>query len=333
MTFIFNDFNLIKGDKVLLPSINLEVTAGDVITIQADTDYMMNFIDLLENENTYRSKAVHDDNQTIDFHEDVFLYRSKIGIYQRLNIEDHLSFWSDIYDNDIDLNTILNISDLQNLRKTKCHHLNDSETRRLAFSRSLVQSAAVFFFEDPTYHVDLQTKEAFNQMIQYISNTYGTVIIFTSSIEEAIRMGNKVYRINRHGIQPVEQKLSLDTTENNSFEEGRQPLQRISAKYEDKYILFNPFEIDYVESLDRQTMLHIGKETFASTMMLKDLEKKLTAYGFYRCHRSYLVNLQRIREVIVWSKNSYSLILDNHDEVNIPLSKNKYTELKELLNW
>ncbi|MCR8844647.1 LytTR family transcriptional regulator DNA-binding domain-containing protein [Paenibacillus sp. SC116] len=66
-------------------------------------------------------------------------------------------------------------------------------------------------------------------------------------------------------------------------------------------------------------------------MTLQQLEEKLRVYGFFRCHRSYIVNVQRIREVIIWSRNSYSLILDDDKKSKVPLSKNKYEEMKSVM--
>lgn len=50
---------------------------------------------------------------------------------------------------------------------------------------------------------------------------------------------------------------------------------------------------------------------------------------FYRCHRSYLVNLARIKELVTYGKNSYGVVLE--DRTEIPVSRTKVKELKELL--
>ncbi|GAJ98930.1 ABC transporter ATP-binding protein [Geomicrobium sp. JCM 19055] len=168
---------------------------------------------------------------------------------------------------------------------------------------------------------------------------HGVVILLTSSLEEGIRLGSKVYRLNDRGMQEVELDEEIIEQEEvkdeipNDEELFQQRFEKISAKTEDKFILFDPLEIDYIETRERQTVLHVNNEEFYSTVTMKDLETKLLPYGFYRCHRSYLVNLQRVREVIVWSKNSYSLTLDSRNEQVVPLSKSKYGELKALLNW
>ena len=64
---------------------------------------------------------------------------------------------------------------------------------------------------------------------------------------------------------------------------------------------------------------------------MNELEERLLPYGFFRCHRSYIVNLQKVREVITWTRNSYSLVLDDRAKSNIPLSKGKMAELKEMI--
>ncbi|URN95846.1 MAG: LytTR family transcriptional regulator DNA-binding domain-containing protein [Candidatus Pristimantibacillus lignocellulolyticus] len=108
-------------------------------------------------------------------------------------------------------------------------------------------------------------------------------------------------------------------------------VEKIPAKVEDKIILFDPTEINFIESSDGLSMLHVKGETFPCMLTLNELEQKLKAFGFFRCHRSYIVNLQKVREVITWTRNSFSLILDDNKKSSIPLSKGKLDELKTIL--
>ena len=66
-------------------------------------------------------------------------------------------------------------------------------------------------------------------------------------------------------------------------------------------------------------------------MTLSDLEDKLKHFGFFRCHRSYLVNLQRINELVSYSKNSYALILKKPKETLLPLSRSRLDSLRQLI--
>lgn len=133
-----------------------------------------------------------------------------------------------------------------------------------------------------------------------------------------------------------ERLTSTETDAEETVEEAIQvkqtfQLNKISAKVEDKIILFDPQEIDYIESRDGQSYLYTRGEGFPTGLTLKELEQRLSHQGFFRCHRSYIVNLQKIREVITWTRNSYSLSLVDKKSSEVPLSKSKLNELKELL--
>lgn len=59
------------------------------------------------------------------------------------------------------------------------------------------------------------------------------------------------------------------------------------------------------------------------------MEALILPYGFYRCHRSYIINLQKVKEIISWSKNSYSIRLNYSKDSLIPISRNKINEIEE----
>src|SRR5690606_19102824 len=116
------------------------------------------------------------------------------------------------------------------------------------------------------------------------------------------------------------------------LEEANFNVQKIPTKKNDKVILFNPPEIDYIESINSSAIVHVAGETYTCAMTLAELEQRLQHYGLFRCHRSYIVNLQKVRELITWTKNSYSLRLTTGKDSVVPLSRTKLVELKELLN-
>ena len=66
---------------------------------------------------------------------------------------------------------------------------------------------------------------------------------------------------------------------------------------------------------------------------LGDLEGRLARSGFFRAHRGYLVNLQHVKEVIPFTRNSFSLRLDDPEGTLIPLSKAAAGELRDLLDY
>lgn len=108
-------------------------------------------------------------------------------------------------------------------------------------------------------------------------------------------------------------------------------LEKIPTKMNDKLILFDPPEIDYIESSDGQSNIYVKGDAYPCVFKINELEERLQPFGFFRCHRSYIVNLQKVREVITYTRNSFSLVLDDQIKSSVPLSKSKMAELKEML--
>jgi two-component system response regulator LytT len=63
---------------------------------------------------------------------------------------------------------------------------------------------------------------------------------------------------------------------------------------------------------------------------LEELLDSLDAKLFWRAHRSYLVNINRIREVVPWFKSSYQLRMDDKKQTEIPVSRAQTRRLREL---
>ncbi len=51
---------------------------------------------------------------------------------------------------------------------------------------------------------------------------------------------------------------------------------------------------------------------------------------FWRVHRSYLVNINRIKEVVPWFKSSYQFRMDDKKQTEIPVSRVQTRRLREL---
>lgn len=64
---------------------------------------------------------------------------------------------------------------------------------------------------------------------------------------------------------------------------------------------------------------------------IEELQSNLDAETFWRVHRSYLVNINRIREVIPWFKSSYQIRMDDKKQTEIPVSRVQTKRLRSLL--
>ncbi|HZP02909.1 MAG TPA: LytTR family DNA-binding domain-containing protein [Terriglobia bacterium] len=65
---------------------------------------------------------------------------------------------------------------------------------------------------------------------------------------------------------------------------------------------------------------------------VEELQTNLDPKTFWRVHRSYLVNINRIKEVVPWFKSSYQLKMDDRKQTEIPVSRAQTRKLREFLN-
>jgi two-component system response regulator LytT len=73
-----------------------------------------------------------------------------------------------------------------------------------------------------------------------------------------------------------------------------------------------------------------GMEGVSNCRTLEELLDSLDPNLFWRAHRSYLVNINRIREVVPWFKSSYQLRMDDKKQTEIPVSRAQTKRLREL---
>lgn len=82
----------------------------------------------------------------------------------------------------------------------------------------------------------------------------------------------------------------------------------------------------------RITVVTKALEGDSNVRTLEELADQLDPAQFWRAHRSFLVNLQHIREVVPWFKSSYQLRMDDRKATEIPVSRSQTKRLRELFN-
>ena len=63
---------------------------------------------------------------------------------------------------------------------------------------------------------------------------------------------------------------------------------------------------------------------------LDEMEEALASDSFWRAHRSFLVNIHHIKEVVPWFKSTYMLKMDDRKHSEIPVSRQQTKRLREL---
>jgi two-component system LytT family response regulator/two-component system response regulator LytT len=78
------------------------------------------------------------------------------------------------------------------------------------------------------------------------------------------------------------------------------------------------------------TLVTTNIEGHSNYRTIEDLQANLDRDLFWRVHRSYLVNINRIKEVVPWFKSSYQLRMDDRKHTEIPVSRVQTRRLREL---
>ena len=79
------------------------------------------------------------------------------------------------------------------------------------------------------------------------------------------------------------------------------------------------------------TVVAAGLEGQSNYRTIEELQSNLDPDMFWRVHRSYLVNIHRIKEVIPWFKSSFQLRMDDKKQSEIPVSRVQTKRLRALL--
>jgi two-component system, LytTR family, response regulator LytT len=130
---------------------------------------------------------------------------------------------------------------------------------------------------------------------------------------------------------PLSQKLDRIV----QLVEGRPAPQRLKllVKCAGRHVLVDSDEIIYASIEDGViTVVTREAEGESNFRTIEELQNNLDPTTFWRVHRSFLVNINRIREVVPWFKSSYQLKMDDRKQTEVPVSRAQTRKLRELFN-
>lgn len=93
--------------------------------------------------------------------------------------------------------------------------------------------------------------------------------------------------------------------------------QRFIIKHGTTLDVVKFMDIEWVEASDYYSTLHVGRRAHMLRRSLADLDTLLSAHGFYRIHRSAIVNLKRIRALEIREDGEYEAVLDSARRIRI----------------
>jgi two-component system, LytTR family, response regulator len=145
-------------------------------------------------------------------------------------------------------------------------------------------------------------------------------------------------------LQRARRRLSSDRTP------GREPLNdqlerivrmmsgrqvkrnQVAVKVGERFVLVHADDIIYASLADESINIVTGHVTGSSNYRtLDDLQARLDPDVFWRVHRSHLVNINKIKEIVPWFSRNYILRMKDAKSTEIPVSRSQTKRLREYL--
>lgn len=104
----------------------------------------------------------------------------------------------------------------------------------------------------------------------------------------------------------------------------------INLVKDERIIVTDINDIYYAEAHEKMTFVYTRREAYVMPMNITEFCNRLPESHFFRCHRSYCVNLSKIREIEPWFNNTYILRLRDLD-FQVPVSRSKVKEFRQLM--
>jgi two-component system, LytTR family, response regulator len=89
------------------------------------------------------------------------------------------------------------------------------------------------------------------------------------------------------------------------------PLRRIVAAVDGRLVVVDIEDVDWIDAQRNYVVLHTGETSHRIRQKLSWFEQRLDPASFARVHRSTIVNLSRVRELVPLHRGEYELILHN----------------------
>jgi ABC-2 type transport system ATP-binding protein len=259
------------------------------------------------------------------FSHEVGVLFAEDNLYTRMTSEGNLNFYGRLRRlPKAHVAEVLHKVGLADHADVKVEELPSGLVRRLAFGRAILHDPKVLLLVEPFAKCDDASVALLSNLMRQLAADGVATLVLAEETPNLESLCDTIYRLEKGRIVDVyvpgeEQRADL-------------PFM-IPAKQEGKVDLVDPADILYVVAQDDRTYLQTDSDLLPTQFTLSELEKRLARSGFFRAHRSYLVNLQHVKEVIPFTRDSFTLRLKDEAGTQIPLSKSAARELRELLGY
>jgi two-component system response regulator LytT len=147
---------------------------------------------------------------------------------------------------------------------------------------------------------------------------------------DAVRLAQAVHRVRSRRPETTPLADQLDRLVRLMAPANR-PAQ-VAVKVNERYVLVQADDILYASVVDDSITIVTGQVSGTSNdRTLDELQARLDPAVFWRVHRSHLVNINKIKEIVPWFSRNYILRMKDARATEIPVSRSQTRRLREYL--
>ena len=250
--------------------------------------------------------------------------------FDRDTVRSYLRFFARVAGGSVAAEEAIAHFGLKGAARTPVKKLSPEQRALMNFARMSLFEPEVVFCERPLGDITPDVRGLVQAWLGQVVESGGIVITAGEPLREALLMPGAAF-YEEDGRFSEAQTDDGDDAPAYAGDEVR--VFKVPAKSGDATLLFDPREVDFVESVNRANFVSVRGELYPVQMTLDELEAELERFGFFRCHRSYIVNVQKVAKVERFTRNSFNLTLADAAQTQIPLAKGRADEMRERYGW
>ena len=248
----------------------------------------------------------------------------------RDTVTSHLRFFSQLAGGAVHHEDAVAHFGLRGIARAKLRDLPASQAALVRLARASLFQPEVCLIERPLSDLDAEGRASALAWMSEAEERGCRFITTLQPLREALLMpGVALWCEDGRFIEVARDEDDSAAPPDGAFDEVR--VCKIPAKADAATLLFDPREIDFIESANKQNHVSVRGSLYPTPLTMDELDDELSRFGFFRCHRSYIVNAQRVAKVERYTRNSFNLTLNDANRTSLPLSKGRAQELHERL--
>lgn len=163
-----------------------------------------------------------------------------------------------------------------------------------------------------------------------------TLIVFATAYREyavkAFELGAVDYLLKPFDLERVKKSMERlkEKSEELNMRQNSTEIHKLMVNAGSSYQVLDVSEIVYIETENRACRIHTKNRDYIQNESLNFYESRLRGDRFFRIHKSYLVNLDYVVEMVPGFNNGYSLKMKYFEKERLPIGRTQVKEFRNL---